>query len=136
MPRALVRADALLRNRPSAREKRQLAAEVERALTTARLGSIGIGDIVPTPVDENSRQSYEPASIQEMADSIRMHGIIQPIVVRPIQNHEAEKYSIIINGEKNYRQYVIIAGNRRYHGAVAAGLTELPCVVRITDSDR
>ena len=31
---------------------------------------------------------------------------------------------------------MIIAGNRRYHGAIAAGLTELPCVVRITDADR
>ena len=31
---------------------------------------------------------------------------------------------------------MIIAGNRRYHTAIAAGLTELPCVVRITDSDR
>jgi ParB/RepB/Spo0J family partition protein len=71
-----------------------------------------------------------------MADSIRVHGIIQPIVVRPIQSHEAEKYSIVINGEKTYRQYVIIAGNRRYRGAIAAGLAELPCVVRVTDSDR
>jgi hypothetical protein len=88
MPRSLVRADALLRNTSSAIVRRQLAAEVERALTTARLGSIDIGEIVPTPEDENSRQSYEAASIQEMADSIREHGIIQPIVVWPIQAHE------------------------------------------------
>jgi hypothetical protein len=31
---------------------------------------------------------------------------------------------------------VIIAGNRRYHGAIAAGFTEIPCVIRITDADR
>jgi ParB family chromosome partitioning protein len=136
MPRALVRADALLRNRPTANQKRQLAADVERALTTARLGTISIGEIVPTPSEENSRQSYERSSIQEMADSIRTHGIIQPIVVRPIQPHETENYSVVINGEKSHRQYVIIAGNRRYHGAIAAGLSELPCVVRVTDADQ
>src|SRR6266576_470611 len=116
MPKPLVRADALLRNRPTATQKRQLAAQVERALTTARLGSIDVGEIVPTPADENSRESYETRSIGEMADSIRVHGIIQPIVVRPIQPHEADKYSILINGQKAHRQYVIIAGNRRYHG--------------------
>ena len=136
MPRVLVKADALLRNRPTAAQKRQLAAEVERALHAARLASVDIGEIVPTPADENSREAYDPASITEMADSIRVHGIIQPIVVRPIQAHEAQKYAITINGQKVYRQYVIIAGNRRYHGAIAARLTEIPCVIRVTDADR
>ena len=70
-----------------------------------------------------------------MADSIRTHGIIQPIVVRPIQPHEQDRYAIVINGEKAFRQYVIIAGNPRYHGAIQAGLIELPCVIRVTDAD-
>jgi ParB family transcriptional regulator, chromosome partitioning protein len=135
MVRTLVRADTLLTNRPSQAQKRQLAADVERALHAARLASIEIGEIVPTPADENSRQAYDPASIKEMADSILAHGVIQPIVVRPIQAHEAEKYSIVINGQAAYRQYVIIAGNRRYHGAIAARLTEIPCVIRVTDAD-
>ena len=113
-----------------------LAAEAEHVLTGVRLGSIDVGDVVPTPADENSRQTYQPASILEMADSIRAHGVIQPIVIRPIQSNEAERYSIVVNGMRTYRQYVIIAGNRRYHGAVAAGLNEIPCVIRVADADR
>jgi ParB/RepB/Spo0J family partition protein len=134
--RALVRPDILLKNRPGEVARRHLATDAQRALHAARLASIGIGEILPTPPEENSRQDYDASSIQEMADSIRTHGIIQPIVVRPIQPHEEDRYAIVINGEKAFRQYVIIAGNRRYHGAVQAGLIEIPCVIRVTDADR
>lgn len=136
MARPMVRADALLKNRPSDAQKRQLAADVDRALHAARLATIEIGEIVPTPAEENSRQGYDAASIAEMAASIFAHGVIQPIVVRPIQAHETDRYSIEINGRKTTRPYVIIAGNRRYHGAIAAHLTEIPCVIRVTDADR
>tara|TARA_R110001599_G_scaffold8651_15_gene42180 strand:- start:572 stop:1465 length:894 start_codon:yes stop_codon:yes gene_type:complete len=72
------------------------------------------------PVDMIQRGKYQPRrdidpeSLQELADSIRAQGIMQPIVVRPV-------------GE---RKYEIIAGERRWRAAQLAGLDHVPAVVR------
>lgn len=60
------------------------------------------------------RKDFSPESLQELADSIRAQGIIQPIVVRR-------------NGEKRYE---IIAGERRWRAAQLAGLQNVPVVVK------
>jgi ParB family chromosome partitioning protein len=73
------------------------------------------------PVDILERGRYQPRrdfnkeSLQELADSIAAQGVVQPIVVRPI--------------EKPGR-YEIIAGERRWRAAQLAGLDEIPAVVR------
>lgn len=59
------------------------------------------------------RTQFRPEALQELADSIRANGILQPILVRS-------------EGE----QYVIIAGERRSRAARLAGLTEVPVIVR------
>ncbi|MBW7924529.1 MAG: ParB/RepB/Spo0J family partition protein [Burkholderiaceae bacterium] len=72
------------------------------------------------PLDALQPGRYQPrtrmdeSSLQELAASIRGHGVMQPIVVRPI-------------GEGRWE---IIAGERRYRAAGLAGLTEVPVVVR------
>ncbi len=71
-------------------------------------------------VDLMQRGKYQPRvdmhndSLQELADSIRAQGVVQPIVVRPI-------------GEGRYE---IIAGERRWRASQIAGLHEIPAVVR------
>ena len=76
------------------------------------------------PVDLLQRGQYQPRldmrqdTLQELADSIKAQGIVQPIVVRPINK----------GGTK--RQYEIIAGERRWRAAQLAGLQEIPAVVR------
>jgi ParB family chromosome partitioning protein len=60
------------------------------------------------------RQVMEPEALEELAASIRVQGVIQPIIVRPISD----------------RKYEIIAGERRWRAAQLAGLTEIPAVVR------
>jgi ParB family transcriptional regulator, chromosome partitioning protein len=60
------------------------------------------------------RTRMDPASIESLADSIRAQGLIQPILVRPIAEG----------------QFEIIAGERRWRAAQAAGLTRVPVVVR------
>jgi ParB family chromosome partitioning protein len=60
------------------------------------------------------RKDIEPESLQELADSIRAQGVMQPIVVRPISD----------------RKYEIIAGERRWRAAQLSGLSEIPAVVR------
>jgi ParB family chromosome partitioning protein len=57
---------------------------------------------------------FDPDKLQELADSIRAQGMIQPIVVRP-------------NGESEYQ---IIAGERRWRAAQMAGLENIPAIVR------
>jgi len=64
------------------------------------------------------RQQFESSALQELADSIRVQGVVQPIIVRPLDND----------------QYEIIAGERRWRAAQLAGLDKVPVVVRQADS--
>lgn len=59
------------------------------------------------------RQHFDAEKLQELADSIRSAGLLQPIVVRPLPN----------------RQYEIVAGERRWRAAQMAGLSEISCLV-------
>ena len=80
----------------------------------------GDGALKTLPVDLIQRGKYqprkdiEPESLQELADSIRAQGVMQPIVVRPISD----------------RKYEIIAGERRWRATQMAGLDVIPAVVR------
>ncbi len=75
-------------------------------------------------LDELQRGKYQPrtkmdeASIAELAASIKRQGLIQPILVRPIA------------ASGGTARYEIIAGERRWHAAKIAGLTEVPVLVR------
>jgi len=66
------------------------------------------------------RVDMRPESLQELADSIRAQGVVQPIVVRPLTVTHA--------GEP--ARYEIIAGERRWRAAQIAGLHEIPAVIR------
>ena len=61
------------------------------------------------------RKDFEPASLQELAVSIKAQGVMQPIVVRPISGS----------------RYEIIAGERRWRAAQLAGLDAIPALVAI-----
>jgi ParB family chromosome partitioning protein len=63
------------------------------------------------------RRDFDPDSLRELADSIGVQGVIQPIVVRPIA------------GER----YEIVAGERRWRASKQAGLAEIPVVIRNVD---
>ena len=60
------------------------------------------------------RTRMDEAALQELADSIRRQGLIQPVLVRPLPN----------------LRYEIIAGERRWRASQLAGLTEIECLVR------
>ena len=83
-------------------------------------------ELTRLPVDLLQRGRYQPRldmrpeSLQELADSIRAQGVVQPIVVRPLA---AQK-----TGEPV--RYEIIAGERRWRAAQAAGLATVPVTVR------
>ena len=65
------------------------------------------------PDRDQPRKKFDEESLQELANSIKQYGIIQPIIV-----------------EKKENYYKIIAGERRWRAAKKAGLTEMPCLVR------
>ncbi|MBV9579929.1 MAG: ParB/RepB/Spo0J family partition protein [Chloroflexi bacterium] len=67
----------------------------------------------------NSRRTYPEGSIAELAGSLRQHGFLQPLCVRP-------------KGER----YELVFGVRRLRAAVQAGLQEVPCTIRVADDDR
>jgi ParB family chromosome partitioning protein len=74
---------------------------------------IALDDIAPNP--RQPRQSFPEESLQELAESIRTHGIIQPLVVTD-------------SGGKP--PYQLVAGERRWRAARLAGLTTVPALVR------
>lgn len=66
----------------------------------------------------NPRRHFDPRKLAELTTSIRERGIIEPLVVRPAADaHGAARYEIV-------------AGARRYRAATAAGLAEVPALVR------
>ncbi|MBE6148783.1 MAG: ParB/RepB/Spo0J family partition protein [Firmicutes bacterium] len=75
---------------------------------------VAIEDIIPNRFQP--RLAFEDSSLRELSDSIKQHGIIQPLVLRKI-------------GDK----YEIIAGERRYKAATMAGLTSVPAVLSQID---
>lgn len=62
------------------------------------------------------RRNFDEDKLRELAESIAVQGVIQPIVVRPVEDH-----------------YEIVAGERRWRAAQQAGLDEMPVVIREVD---
>lgn len=78
---------------------------------------IAIDRIIPNP--KQPRRTFIEAELEELAESIRTKGVIQPILVRP--------------DPANAEMFEIIAGERRWRAARRAGLTVMPAVVREMD---
>jgi len=92
-------------------------AKAERARAQRR---VPIEFLKPNP--RNPRKNFVDAELDELAESIRQHGVIQPIVARPIR------------GAPDH--FEIIAGERRWRAAQRAGLHDVPIVpVEVSDND-
>ena len=66
------------------------------------------------PNQEQPRKQFDEEALAELADSIRQHGVIQPLLVRPLENG----------------MYQLVAGERRWRASRMAGLTEVPVVIK------
>ena len=98
-----------------------LFSDTEEAYETARAefddnaagpAELPIEDIFPNP--HQPRKTFDENALNDLANSIREHGVISPIVV----NKDADG------------KYMIIAGERRYRAAIRAGLEKIPAIVR------
>jgi ParB family chromosome partitioning protein len=83
------------------------------------------------PVDQlqdwkhgNGRHDYDKAELEGLAASVKLRGVILPLIVRRIDGQG-----------KNGKPYEIVAGHRRHRAAVMAGLTEVPCIVKVLGDD-
>jgi len=89
---------------------------IESRATHAQIREVAIGRILPNPAQP--RLSYEEDSLTELADSIREHGVLQPILVRPVGS-----------------QYELIAGERRWRASRLAGRDTIPAIVADFDEE-
>jgi ParB family chromosome partitioning protein len=80
-----------------------------------QLREIDIDRILPNA--QQPRKSFDEAGLAELADSIRAHGVVQPVIVRPLEDGF----------------FQLIAGERRWRASQLAGLTRVPAVVREAD---
>jgi ParB family transcriptional regulator, chromosome partitioning protein len=81
-----------------------------------KIWQIRLDSITPSPLQP--RKEFGTDALSELVESIRQHGVIQPLIVRKVDG-----------------RYELIAGERRWRAALAAGLEDVPAIVRIA-SDR
>jgi ParB family chromosome partitioning protein len=103
-------------------EERELSPSIVSLLAPEGSTSLGvrhvpIDRIEPNP--ENPRLLFEESALAELASSIREHGVLQPILVRPA-------------GREHYQ---LVAGERRWRAAQLAGLVAIPALIEELDDD-
>lgn len=76
------------------------------------VSTLSLSEIIPNK--EQPRKTFDEAALQELADSISQHGVLQPLLVRPL-----------VSGG-----YQLVAGERRYRASRIAGLKEVPVVIK------
>jgi ParB/RepB/Spo0J family partition protein len=104
-------------------EERELSPAIVSLLSSDRVGrgvgvrTIPVENIVPNP--DQPRMAFDEDSLAELSASIQEHGVLQPILVRPLGNN----------------QYQLIAGERRWRASRSAGRTTIPALVEEIDDD-
>jgi ParB family chromosome partitioning protein len=127
--KALGRGLSALLSDSSADEKLEVDIPVgvsAAAITTAPVAAIPVSGITEIPVDEievnpfQPRTHFDQEALIELAESITVHGIIQPITVRRLTD----------------RQYQLISGERRFQASKLAGLKAIPAYIRSADDQQ
>ena len=104
---------------------RGLDALLSKPVAEMTAAASGEGTLKNIPLDLLQRGQYQPRvdmrqdSLEDLANSIRSQGVVQPIVARPLPGSTGAS-----------QRYEIIAGERRWRAAQMAGLAEIPAVIR------
>ena len=94
-----------------------ISTEKVNTAGSGSINEIAVGQIIPNP--NQPRREFDPVALQELSDSIRELGIVQPITLR----------------DQGDGTYLIIAGERRWRASQMAGLTHVPAYVRTVDDE-
>ncbi|MBR6921682.1 MAG: ParB/RepB/Spo0J family partition protein [Clostridia bacterium] len=97
-------------------KKRAMGRGLDALFESNSRDESGVSVLPVSDIEANKgqpRKTFDEKSIEELAESVKVHGIIQPIIVRAAGDGF----------------YVIVAGERRYRAAKLAGLTEVPVII-------
>lgn len=103
-------------------EERELSPSIVNFLSADSARTTGVRTV---PIDqieanpENPRLVFEEAALEELAASIREHGVLQPVLIRP----------------RGHSRFQLVAGERRWRAARIAGLVAIPALVEELDDD-
>jgi ParB family chromosome partitioning protein len=103
-------------------EERELSPSIVSLLSAEGGRTVGVRNV---PIDrieanpENPRLVFEPSALEELAASIREHGVLQPVLLRPHGSN----------------QFQLVAGERRWRAARMAGLAAIPAIIEELDDD-
>ncbi len=90
--------------------------KIEKVLQNEIRNAGGVVEVSLDQIDPNPnqpRKNFDPTSLKELSDSIKTHGVIQPIILN-----------------QNGKRYLIVAGERRFKASKMAGLTTIPAVIK------
>lgn len=100
-----------------AEDKEKKAEAIEEPASNSGIEYIDINNIKPN--SKQPRKTFDEEKLQELASSIEAHGLIQPVVLRKVDNG-----------------YEIVAGERRWRAARIIGIKEIPCIIKeLTDEE-
>jgi len=94
------------------------SADISGSFVVGAIAAIPINQIEPNPFQP--REDFDPEALNDLATSIKEQGIIQPITVRKM----------------GYDKYQLISGERRLKASKIAGITEIPCYIRIANDQQ
>jgi ParB family chromosome partitioning protein len=103
-------------------EERELSSAIVSLISpeksdSSRVRQIHIDNIEPNP--EQPRLSFDQATLDELTASVREHGVLQPVLVRPLGPN----------------QFQLVAGERRWRASRAAGLATIPALIEEIDDE-
>jgi len=109
---------ALLSDSPASADEKLETDLPAAPHVTSNMGEISTDEIEVNPFQP--RHHFDPTALNELAESIKVHGIIQPVTVRRLSRN----------------QYQLISGERRYQAAKLAGLAYIPAYIRSADDQQ
>jgi ParB/RepB/Spo0J family partition protein len=145
-PDIIARAEAL--SRPPNRLKPELQPQLQPSASESKSGRTTVTWMpirVIAPSKTNPRRTFDPAKLKELAESVKQHGVLQPVLLRPIgpwaENlvpgaELLDAMRRMMTGNRfapDEPLFEIVAGERRWRAATMADLQEIPAIVRILD---
>ncbi|MEE1223548.1 MAG: ParB/RepB/Spo0J family partition protein, partial [Bacteroidaceae bacterium] len=94
-----------------------ISTEEVKTQGSSSINNVEVDKIKPNP--NQPRREFDHQALQDLSDSIRQIGLVQPITIRDMQDGT----------------YIIIAGERRWRASQMAGLTSIPAYIRTVDDE-